>query len=87
MRDFEEGIEHAKMTGQTPTRWFVSKCIDSVFYKGENRALAGGPEILGLPISFNPDLPANKVVLKAGENTVCAFHVSLILNLEDATPS
>lgn len=82
MDRFEEALGHAKITGQTPTEWLVSKNIAGVFYKDEKHNLTGGPELFGLPILAKPDLPLNKVVLRAGQNTVSTFNVEILIDLD-----
>ena len=84
MRQFNEAVHHAKMTGQEPTEWFVSKAVHGVYVGDERRDLTGGPEIIGLPVKFDADLPMNKVVLKAGRNTVSAFVVPLLIDLDNS---
>lgn len=84
MEQFAEALTHCTATGQTATGWMVSQGVEGVLYHGDRMALKGGPEFMGLPVSFDADLPLNKVVLKAGQNTVSAFVVPLIIDLDNS---
>lgn len=75
---FHELREQADRTNQRPTHWwFGIGSREEVLYHIEPRydILTPADKLFGIPTGFDPDLPRNRVVLKAGKNTVGAFTI------------
>lgn len=79
MKQFFDLKLHAQTTDQTATGWETGTTANYELIKLANessfinRTQDTGLIVLGLPVVFDRSLPPNKVVLKAGKNTVGAF--------------